>query len=203
MNRTVALLACCLASLATGCMRGSSASPSPTPTDVGPVLVSVEDVRALSGIPEFQIAPESQRTSPEASPNTPEPCRAVYDQPTVFGTDWTQFRSVVYSATIDDPLIPEIVNVRQTVAVYPDDAAAQATFDRLQAAIPHCAAAHIDYYSRTPQRPDPSTIVFDGEEANYIYRVAQTAVIYASVIGPFNTDDVAHKIADQLAGQRD
>ncbi len=127
----------------------------------------------------------------------------MYHEPTVFGTDWTQFRRVVHSATIDDPFIPPIVNVVQTIAVYPDNAQAQATFNRLQDAVPRCAAANIEYFSKVPRRPDPSTIVFDGEEANYVYRIAQSAVIYVSAIGPFNTDDVVSKISDQLARQQD
>ncbi|WP_441958448.1 sensor domain-containing protein [Mycolicibacterium houstonense] len=157
----------------------------------------------MSEIAEFQSNPEWERTQPKSFPNTPEPCRAVYDQPTVFGADWVQFRSVVYSATMDDSAIPEIVNIVQTIAVYPDNAQAQATFNRLQDAVPRCAAANIEYFSKVPRRPDPSTIVFDGEEANYVYRIAQSAVIYVSAIGPFNTDDVVSKISDQLARQQD
>ncbi|MGA5545578.1 sensor domain-containing protein [Mycobacterium sp. NPDC051198] len=191
---------CCFTLLVPACTTRTDATTGPKGVDLS--VVSVEDLRSISGIPEFHEILDAERTAPAAYPDIPEPCLAVYDEPTVFGTDWRQFRRVVHSATIDDPFIPPIVDIVQTIAVYPDEAHAQATFNRLQNAVPRCAAAKFDYFSKTPQRPDSSTMVFEGDDSSGIYRVAQSTVIYVSAIGPYDTADVGLRVADQLTSQR-
>lgn len=148
-------------------------------------MLSPNDIRSITGIQEFRaLEPDADRAAPVPIPDTPELCRAVYDQPVVFGSDWSQFRSVTYSAVTPHPPLPGWASLTQSIAVYPDAVTARSAFDRIIAAAPACSDTTADYYHRTLQRPDPNTLILDGDMVTDGYRVADTALIGVSTVVP-------------------
>lgn len=201
VKRRAVIVVCCLASLATGCTRDSSAAPPPTPTDVGPAVVSVEDVRSISGVGGFHEVPELNATAPATVPDTPDACRAVFDPPTVFGTGWKRFRAAGYTTLLDTPILPTIADVRQEVAVYPGLETAQTAFDRLATALPGCTSTGNGYYRRSVEAPDPNTLLLNSEEADGAYdayRLTGTTLINSSALGLPDSERVALEVLDRL-----
>jgi hypothetical protein len=151
-------------------------------------VLSVDDIRAITGIHEFHVPDvpgHGDLVAPVPIPDTPALCRAVYDQPVVFGTDWSQFRSVTYSADIPHPLLPGIASLAQSVAIYPDAGAARGAFERIVAAAPACSDMNADYYyHRTLQHPDPNTLILNGDMVTDGYRLSDTALIGVSTLVP-------------------
>ena len=176
-----------LALFAACCMTlGTAPIATASPDTVLPVL-SVEQMRDITGIPELTtVADHGDSATPAADPDTPEPCRAVYDDPIVFGTDWTQFRSVFYHAYTAHPIIVGIASVTQTVAVYPDAGTAQKAFDRIVAAAPACSTLQSDsgYYHRDLQHPDPNTLILNGDMVTDGFRVVGNTVLGVSTLVP-------------------
>lgn len=165
------------------------------------VVLPVEEVRAISGVAGFHDIPELRATAPTAVPDVPEPCRAVFDPPTVFGSDWKQFDAAGYGADLDAPVLPIMADVRQAIAVYPDTATAQATFDRLAAAVPGCISTGTGYYRRTAESPDPDTLLLNSERADgghSAYRLTGTALINSSALGLPDSERVTLAILDGL-----
>ncbi|MGW4098798.1 sensor domain-containing protein [Mycobacterium sp. NPDC004974] len=201
MNRTFAAVFCGLTLLTTACATDSSTSPSPARSDAGPAVLSVEEVQSISGIAGFHEVPELAASAPSPTPNTPEACRPVFDPPAVFGTDWRQFRTVGYATLIDAPALPIMADVRQAIAVYPDVATAQATFDRLAAAVPGCIRTGTGYYRRTAESPDPNTLLLNSEHADgahSAYRLTGTALINSNALGLPDSERVALEVLDGL-----
>lgn len=125
----------------------------------------------------------------------------MFDPPAVFGTDWRQFRTVGYATLIDAPTLPIMADVRQAIAVYPDVTTAQATFDRLAAAIPGCIRTGTGYYRRTAESPDPNTLLLNSEHADgahSAYRLTGTALINSSALGLPDSERVALEVLDGL-----
>ncbi|MEV0672307.1 sensor domain-containing protein [Mycobacterium sp. NPDC050441] len=164
-------------------------------------VLSVDEVRSISGVAGFHEVPELDATTPSTVPDTPAACRAVFDPPTVYGTDWTQFRTVGYSADLDTPVLPIMADVRQAVAAYPDSAAAQAAFDRLTAAVPGCTSTGTAYYRRSAEAPDPNTLLLNSEDAagaHNGYRLTGTKLINSSALGLPDSERVGLEVLDAL-----
>ncbi|OBG86311.1 hypothetical protein A5699_22000 [Mycobacterium sp. E802] len=194
---------CCFTAALAAC--GTDA-PMPSMTvqstkAVAAVVLPVEEVRTISGVTGFHDIPELNATAPSAVSDIPEPCRAVFDPPTVFGSDWKQFDTAGYGADLDAPVLPIMADVRQAIAVYPDAATAQATFDRLAAAVPGCISTGTGYYRRTAESPDPNTLLLNSEQADgahTAYRLTGAALINSSALGLPDSERVAVAILDSL-----
>lgn len=203
MIRYCAAAFCCLTFLVAACGPDSpmpSATVQSTSATAAAVL-PVEEVRTISGVNGFHEVPELDAAAPAAIPDTPEPCRAVFDPPTVFGSDWQRFRAVGYAADLDAPVLPVMADVRQAIAVYPDATTAQATFDRVAAAIPGCIKTGTGYYRRTAESPDPNTLLLNSDHADgahSAYRLAGTALISVSVLGLPDSARVVLAILDGI-----
>ncbi|MGV0676889.1 sensor domain-containing protein [Mycolicibacterium fortuitum] len=203
MIRTHVAALCGLTVLVTSCGTDLSTESARTPSahSTEATVLSVEEVRSISGVVGFHEVPELNATAPPTVPDTPEPCRAVFDPPTVFGTDWKRFRAAGYATQLDTPILPTLTDVRQMVAVYPDSAAAQATFDRLAAAVPNCIATGIDFYDRAVAKPDPNTLLLNDYEADGAYdayRLTGTMLIHSSAFGLPDSQRVTVAVLDGL-----
>ncbi|GAS92280.1 hypothetical protein H7J55_18655 [Mycolicibacterium brisbanense] len=158
-------------------------------------------MRQISGIQGFEAPNEpdhGERTVPVAITDTSAPCRAVYDQQTVFGHNWTQFRSVTYAAAIPHPLIDGSLMLTQNVAVYPDSVASGTAFSRVVAAIPGCLAASASLDRRTERRPDSNTVLLYGDLGDDAYRLNGATLIHVSTVGPSERKQFTQEILDQL-----
>lgn len=196
MRRAIGAITWCAASSAIiGAPMASAAEPIP--------VASLEDVRAISGVEGFIAPPDGDRTAPLADANAPELCRPVYDPAVVFGAEWSRFRSVVYSAWIDDPVIPDLARVVQEVAVYSDPVAAQQRFAAVTAAGPECAGTGVGFYDKSFEQPDAATVVFDGDGSACAYRVAGTVLSRVCVVVPKDDRRIALDITESLAEAND
>lgn len=203
MIRTDVAALCGLAVLVTACGTDLSAKPARTTsaTSTEATVLSVEEVRTISGVVGFHEVPELNATAPSTVPDTPEQCRAVFDSPTVFGTSWKRFRAAGYATLLDTPILPTIADVRQEVAVYADSATAQAAFDRLTTAVPGCTSAGTGYYRRSVEAPDPNTLLLkdDGADgAHDAYRLTGTTLISSSALGLPDSERVTLEVLDRL-----
>lgn len=193
---------CCLTLLLAACGHDRSTVPTATPTNaVSAKVLSIDDVRSISGVAGFHDVPELDDATPSAIPDTPAVCRAVFDPPAVFGNAWKQFRSVGYSADLDAPVLPIMADVRQAVAVYPDSATAQAAFDRLTTAVPGCTSAGTGYYRRSAEAPDANTLLLNSGEADGAhdaYRLTGTTLINSSALGLPDSERVTLEVLDRL-----
>lgn len=198
MNRIFTLAISCLVLLMVSCSKDTPQSSSTDARSDSPDVVSIEDARTISSTPEFQSNPEWVHTKPEASPDAPEPCRNAYDQLALFGGSWSQFRSVTYNATIDDPIVPDIAKITQTVAVYDDDRSAQSIFEKIENSLARCATANIEFYSKPVEHVDQSTLILKGDASTYIYKVRQSRIVYVAAGGSFDTSHTATEIANRL-----
>lgn len=203
MIRTCAAAFCCLTLLVAACGTDASQPPA-TVQNTNPSAaktLSVDEVRNITGVTGFHDIPELNVTTPAPVPDTPDPCRAVFDPPTVFGSDWNKFVAAGYGADLDAPVLPVIADVRQAIAVYPDATTAQATFDRLAASVPGCIATGTGYYRRTAESPDPNTLILSSAQADgahSAYRLTGTALINSSALGLPNSERVALEVLDNL-----
>ncbi|MGA5545577.1 sensor domain-containing protein [Mycobacterium sp. NPDC051198] len=186
--------------LATACTAGSGkpTSSSSSSLPATPIVLSVDDVRDISRVADFRPDPDWDLAVPSSDPNTPEPCRSVYDDVAVFGSDTVEFRTVAYGAVIEHPLIPGVAKITQTVAVYADRDTAEATFDSLRAAVPHCVAAGIESYDAEVRQPDESTILLDGRDWGTAYRLTSSTVFSVSSLGLTDDDRVVLEVLDRL-----
>ncbi|TGB38222.1 sensor domain-containing protein [Mycolicibacterium peregrinum] len=203
MVRTRVAAFCGLTVLGTGCGTGVPTMPTKATSanSTEATVVSVEEVRSISGVSGFREVPELDATAPSAVPDTPEACLAVFDPPTVLGTGWMRFRATGYATELDTPALPTLADVRQMVAVYPDSATAQATFDRLTSAVPDCTATDTGYYNRSVEKPDPNTLLLNAHEAAGAYdayRLADTTLISSSALGLPDSERVTLEVLDRL-----
>ncbi len=112
-----------------------------------------------------------------------------------------RFRAAGYATQLDTPILPTIADVRQMVAVYPDSATAQATFDRLASAVLDCKATGTGYYDRTVEEPDPNTLLLNDDEADgayATYRLTGTTLISSSALGLPDGERVTLEVLDRL-----
>ncbi|MEE6168459.1 MULTISPECIES: sensor domain-containing protein [unclassified Mycolicibacterium] len=161
-------------------------------------MLSVDDVRHISGVNAFRPTPDWDLAAPTADPNTPGACRPVYDDDAAFGSDWKQFRSAAYGALIEQPILPGVAKVTQTVAIYDTPSKAKAAFDAVQKAIPGCVASGSQPYNTAVENPDPSTVLLNGEGWDSAFRVSSSALFRVSSLGLTDDDRVVIDVLNEL-----
>lgn len=196
MNRSRTSVASCVLLLtAAAC---TTPTPNPPSATIAPITLSVQDVREISRIPDFRSDADWDLAAPSSDPNVPEPCRAIYDDATVFGSTFKQFRSVAYGAVLEQMSIPSVARVTQNVAIYPDPDSAKARIYALEHAVPRCNAAGVELFRPTVKRPDSSTILLDGDGQDSAYRIASSTLFSVSSLGLADDDRVAIQVLNQL-----
>lgn len=131
--------------LSTGCtqlvgglpVRGAEAA-DPDALTADRVLMSQEQMRAVTGAGlDLTIIPGMSSTSPldddELAATVPPACRFIFAETSIFGTDLTDFRKVVFQYP------PRRALISQAAAVYPDPVVARRAFDAFSAAVAACA----------------------------------------------------------------
>lgn len=163
--------------------RGNRPNPGNT---VDSTMLSVEDLRGLSGLRSLtRQAPSDLTAPPPPDANAPPGCRALGGNSLAFADEWVQFRSVTYVGSTDTlggaGLIPTVATatVRQTVGVYPDQNAAHASFDRVVAALSECKAFHASGTESVVTQPNTSalTVTSAGGRWTETYRVKSSTLI--------------------------
>ncbi len=139
-------LICGPAAVVLGCTRlidGSALPPlAPLVPDgavhVGRLMLDTPRMRAITGTgEELTIIPTMDSTGPVdidgLAATVPPPCRFIYAETTVFGTEHTQFHKTTYQYPPRGALISE------AAAAYPDPESARRAFDAVVAAVAECA----------------------------------------------------------------
>jgi hypothetical protein len=182
-------LACCAVVVLSACAGPGSGhsgtAPPATDLSADSLMVSVEEMRRITGDNDLNSLPAFDLHQPRRDDDldTPIPCRVVYDQKATFGNGWTQFRSVDYRDPGEGNDM--IRDVGQAVAIYPDENAARTVFDRLASELTACSALHVKNYRFTVDKQDPLTVVLDYSRIlQKIIRVKASALIFVDVNFP-------------------
>ncbi|MEB3983889.1 sensor domain-containing protein [Mycobacterium sp. 663a-19] len=185
---------------------GKASSTATAGITTDSLVVSLDDVRRISGVDALQAGPRSEVRQPRHSnSDAPGPCRAVFDQEATLDDGWTQFRSVTFNGDtyggVGDVKIRGVANVIQAVGIYRDDGAARAAFDRLVSTLTACSGLHAANYDFTLDQTDPSTVAFNSDQWKLIYRVKSSALINVGALGLPQSEQTARTI-DQTITDR-
>jgi hypothetical protein len=154
---------------------GHHGSANGAPLDAATLIVSLDDMRRLTGLPGLVKGNELNAEPRQGGyGQVPVPCRAVSMMDVAFGQTWTQFKALTYSDSTHKT--GDFANVLQAVGVYADDNAARAVFEQLLSNLQQCAALHWGPYEFSMQQQDPSSFTLSNE-VEHSYRVKGTVVI--------------------------
>jgi hypothetical protein len=182
---------------------GQGGTPTPGIT-ADALIVSVEDVRRISGVSDLAAAPGSDTHQPRHfSSNKPPPCQAVFDQQSAFDGNWIQFDSATYSATVykgqGETRVSQIADIAQAVAVYPDETTTRNMFDRLVTNLKACPPLHVPNYNYTIENTDPSTVALNTDAWEVIYQVKSSTLINVAALGVEQPEQTARTVARTIA----
>ncbi|WP_131822298.1 sensor domain-containing protein, partial [Mycobacteroides chelonae] len=143
---------------------------------------------------------DSPRVNHDLDDRMSEPCRAVLNQDNLFGMNWSSFKNRAYYGASN-------LGVSQSIAVYPDGAAAEETFERMKRNFNACAAKFpIETFGDAPRlsSPDARTLVarypgsVNGPGSVMIYRVDSQVLIYVGAFHYSTDSDVAQTVLDRI-----
>jgi hypothetical protein len=209
------VILCAISLTASSCHRqptDSTSNQTAKAIDADSLLVTAADVERMSGADNLKANPRADTHHPR-SPHKPPPgaCR-VLDPTVTFGSDWTQFRSAVYNRvpppsappapgrgpSAPAPAMPLLF--AQSVAIYPDERAARAAFDRLAPALAACSSLHANYYDFTVSQPDNSTVALEYPSGiRNIFRVKSSVLIYVDAAGFAHSDQLARAVIQTIS----
>jgi hypothetical protein len=214
-HRTAKIFGALTISLLVAALAGCQHSGAPTKADAPPhptadsLIVSVDDVRQISGVAGLQPDPKGDAHQPERNSSTaPGPCQAVDVQQVAFGDTWQQFRAVSYNMfTQPFPHAAKgIAVVNQSIGSYPDTTAARDAFDKLVPQLNACSALHAKHMTFTVTRPDPSTAIltYAGNfHASIIYHAQSQYLVLVEAMDVPNPDHTAHDILRKITTRID
>lgn len=204
-----AVLICCSALTVFACHHGAGKTEvrqTPKP-NADSLIVSVEEVRQIAGLPNLKPDPHGDERQPyHASPGAPGPCQPVSDEQAAFGDAWTQFRGVGYSvlASPTPGGAKKLSTVNQAVSIYPNTEAARNAFDKLVPQLDACSALHAKYYDFTLTRPDASTVTltYAGHfEAASIYKVQSEHLLLVSALAVPHPGQTARDVLEKITAR--
>lgn len=195
-HRFVALTCCALAWLV-GCevpVAGHAASAA----GFGSLPLAVRDVRAASGVDEFERVIDDDQMVPDS--HSPEgPCRALFDQAEAFGDTWLQFRTVADEADLDTggPL-PMVASASQTIASYPDRVAAETVFGHRLSAMAECTRLDLPFLDGVIDRPDPHTVIYKAQSWTLVSALRTDLIVDVTVAAIPDTQRVALEMSQAI-----
>jgi len=163
---------------------------------VDPLLLSVEDVRAIAGNADLAPAEPVDRPGGQHQYDAqyPSQCHGVYNQDDAFGGGYNQFRSVSYAG-------PANRAVTQAVAVYPNSAAARAALTRLGKALNACSEMAVPGMAITAQVLDRTTFAVCEAQCASLYRAAGPVLIGVEAAQFGDSDRIATAVLQQISGR--
>lgn len=189
---------CCLAVTLTACHSGGvGAAPG---VDADALIVGLNDVQRITDRYDLTALPATEAPSSyHDNLHTPDQCRPVFGQEHAFGHNWSQFRSVTYTAAGGE--ISAISTVAQGIGIYPDDGTARVEFDRLASSFEDCAALQTNLYNFRINKLDSSTValVFPGNSQTVTYRIASSVLVDVVVQGIPRSDQIAETVAQMIS----
>lgn len=183
--RLLGVLTLTVLALSSSACSGRSLPGAPTAAaqvSADELLLSLPDVRRISGFDGFVRAFQSDRPKPDEA-SAPQ-CRALFDQNVVFADGWTEFRFVSDEGDLDTGgRIPLRAVASQAIATYPGAAAARDVFDRRLPALAGCIARQIPFYNPTMSQPDGDTVVLQTRDWAVMSVVRSDTIVEVTVTG--------------------
>lgn len=145
----------CVAGLGTAAE--SQADPSITPADLDGLVVSFDDIKAISGGGYLNSAVSQQPiAAPSADPGGPcELALRTEGDPSVFGTGFTAFRYVDTTGSN--------IYLRQAIGVYPDPDKARDAYDQFDDGLKACAMTRTGTVAIASLKPSSVTWLEPGD----------------------------------------
>lgn len=184
------------AALLAGCTLVAAPVAGADPAAADPLVLSVEDVRAIAGNADLTPgplldAPGSQR---QFDAQYPSQCHAVYNQDVAFRPGFSAFRSVTYAGPADRA-------VTQAVAVYPDSRSARAALTTLGSALKACSDLQVPDLTVTTQVLDQDTFALCQAQCATLYRAAGPVLIGVNALRFGDSDRIATAVLAQISSR--
>lgn len=191
-----------IGALAVAACANAQTVPSDSPT-LEASLLTVEEVRAISGLDQLSAEDSPVATEPQPDPTAPGPCKALLDQRVVFGMDVTQFRAVSFGAATDTApgQIRGVAIVTQAIGQFPSADAARAAFDELPAEIRRCKDLRVKNYEYVADQPDENTLMLSSNVAEIVNHVQGSTLIHVTVVGTDDSERTAANVMREISSR--
>ena len=168
------------------------------PGAADPLVISVEDVRALAGNNDLTPGPllDAPGGQHQFDAQYPGTCHGVFNQDVAFSPGFSDFRSVTYTGPADRA-------VTQAVAVYPDSGAARAALTSLGSALKACSELQVPDLTVTTQALDQNTFALCQAQCSTLYRAAGPVLIGVNATRFGDSDRIATTVLQKITTRVD
>jgi hypothetical protein len=184
------------AALLAGCALVAAPVAGADPGAADPLVLSVEDVRAIAGNADLTPGPllDAPGGQHQFDAQYPSQCHAVFNQDVAFSPGFTDFRSVTYAGPADRA-------VTQAVAVYPDSRSARAALTTLGSALKACSDLQVPDLAVTTQVLDQDTFALCQAQCSTLYRADGSALIGVNALRFGDSDRIATAVLQQISSR--
>jgi hypothetical protein len=182
--------------LLAGCALVAAPVAGADPGAADPLVLSVEDVRAIAGNADLTPGPllDAPGGQHQFDAQYPSQCHAVFNQDVAFSPGFTDFRSVTYAGPADRA-------VTQAVAVYPDSRSARAALTTLGSALKACSDLQVSDLAVTTQVLDQDTFALCQAQCSTLYRADGSALISVNALRFGDSDRIATAVLQQISSR--
>jgi hypothetical protein len=182
--------------LLAGCALVAAPVAGADPGAADPLVLSVEDVRAIAGNADLTPGPllDAPGGQHQFDAQYPSQCHAVFNQDVAFSPGFTDFRSVTYAGPADRA-------VTQAVAVYPDSRSARAALTTLGSALKACSDLQVPDLAVTTQVLDQDTFALCQAQCSTLYRADGSALIGVNALRFGDSDRIATAVLQQISSR--
>jgi len=182
--------------LLAGCALVAAPVAGADPGAADPLVLSVEDVRAIAGNADLTPGPllDAPGGQHQFDAQYPSQCHAVFNQDVAFSPGFTDFRSVTYAG-------PAGRAVTQAVAVYPDSRSARAALTTLGSALKACSDLQVPDLAVTTQVLDQDTFALCQAQCSTLYRADGSALIGVNALRFGDSDRIATAVLQRISSR--
>ena len=182
--------------LLAGCALVAAPVAGADPGAADPLVLSVEDVRAIAGNADLTPGPllDAPGGQHQFDAQYPSQCHAVFNQDVAFSPGFTDFRSVTFAGPADRA-------VTQAVAVYPDSRSARAALTTLGSALKACSDLQVPDLAVTTQVLDQDTFALCQAQCSTLYRAAGSALIGVNALRFGDSDRIATAVLQRISSR--
>ncbi len=174
-----------------------SAPPAAAAPNPDPLILSVDEVAAISGYSGLVADPAQDVRAPagkhQYDAQYPADCHAVFDQDVAFA-GVGPFHSVTYTGAANRV-------ITQAVGIYPSGNDAKLALKNLADPLLACSNQNVPNMSFTVQVLDPLTMALCFSQCSTIYRVSGPALLAVDAQRFGDSDRIATTVMQQMAGR--
>ncbi len=185
------------AAVMAACLQFSPAPVAGADPNPAPLVLSVEEVGAISG--NTGLVPDPARDMHQPGGNHqydaqyPAECHAIFDQDVAFANTGP-FRSVTYTGAANRA-------VTQAVGIYPSGIDAKSALRTLATDLLACSNDNVANMSFSLQVLDPTTVAVCFSQCSTLYRVSGPALIGVTAERFGDSDRIATAVMQQVAAR--